>query len=177
MSLKLFAIYIGGEHPRANIEVHDMRFVAGESLEQTHEALRRQWWGRPGSLHIDCWAEITHADGYDVTLRPEPFAGPERLYYVHLGGYDGVDFAERHRNVFVVADTLVGARKRALKRAADWREPHRDEIYEAEQAFALDETAAIPRLHIHLTPNLAAGDPPFTCDYKPIRQIGVGAQG
>jgi hypothetical protein len=169
MTLKLFAIYVGGEHPGANIEVHDMRFVAAESLEQTHDALRRQWWGRPGSLHIDCWAEITQADGYDVTLAPEPFTGPERLYYVNLGGYDGVDFTERHRNVFVVADTLVYAKKRALKRATGWSEPHRDDIYEAEQAFALDETVADQRLHIHLTSSLLAGDPPFSCDYKPIR--------
>ena len=103
MSLKLFAIYIGGEHPGANIEVHDMRFVAAPSIEDTYEALKRQWWGRPGSLHIDCWSELSHADGYEIALRPEPFFGPERLFYVNLGGYDRIEFAEKHRNVFVVA--------------------------------------------------------------------------
>lgn len=59
MNMKLFAIYIGGEHPRANIEVHDMRFVVASTLEGTYEALRAQWWGRPGTLHIDCWSEIS----------------------------------------------------------------------------------------------------------------------
>jgi hypothetical protein len=169
VTLKLFAIYIGGEHPRANIEVHDMRFVAASDLHGTHAELLRQWWGRPGSLHIDCWAELTQADGYEIALRPEPFDGPERLYYVNLGGYDGVDFAEKHRNVFVVADTLARAKARALKRAAGWLEPHRDEIYEAEQAFALDAPAAAQQLHIHLAPKLLAGDPAFSCDYTPIR--------
>lgn len=173
--MRLFAIYIGGEHPRANIEVHDMRFVVAPSITETHEALRREWWGRPGSLHIDCWCEISHADGYRVTLRPEPFVGVERLYYVNLGGYDGVDFAEKHRNVFVVADTLAGAKTRAIKRAKGWDAPHRDEMYEAEQAFALDAAADVARLHIHLTPDLAAGDPPFSCDYVPIRSAGAKA--
>lgn len=134
--MKLFAIYIGGEHPGANIEVHDMRFVVAPSIEQTYDALRRQWWGRPGSLHIDCWSEISHADGYDVSLQPTPFLGDARLYYVNLGGYDGIEFTEKHRNVFVVADTLAQAKTRAIKRARGWDAPHRDEMFEAEQAFA-----------------------------------------
>lgn len=167
--MKLFAIYIGGEHPRANIEVHDMRFVVAPTIEETYDELRAQWWGRPGSLHVDCWSEIGRADGYEVSLRPEPFAGAERLYYVNLGGYDGIDFAEKHRNVFVVADTLPRAKTRAIKRAAGWGEPHRDDMYEAEQAFALDEAVATQRLYIHLTPSPLTGDPAFTCHYQPIR--------
>jgi len=167
--MKLFAIYIGGEHPRANIEVHDMRFIVAPSLEETHDALRSEWWGRPGSLHIDCWAEITQADGYEVSLSPQPFEGAEALYYVNLGGYDGVDFAESHRNVFVVADTLAHAKSRAIRRAKGWDAPHRDDMYEAEQAFSLNDAALEQKLHIHLTPVIGAGDPPFFCDYMPIR--------
>lgn len=167
--MRLFAIYIGGEHPRANIEVHDIRFIVAPAIEATYEALKAQWWGRPGSLHIDCWSEIAHADGYEVTLRREPFEGPERLYYVNLGGYDGIDFAEKHRNVFVVADTLSGAKTRAIKRAAGWTDAHRDEMYEAEQAFALSNAASAVRLHIHLTPSALSRDPAFTCHYTPIR--------
>jgi hypothetical protein len=41
--MKLFAIYVGGEAVGANIEVHDMRFVAATSLEDTYEELKRQW--------------------------------------------------------------------------------------------------------------------------------------
>jgi hypothetical protein len=166
--LKLFAIYIGGEHPRANIEVHDMRFVVAPTIEETWDDLRAQWWGRPGSLHVDCWSEIDRADGYAVSLETRPSEGAERLYYVNLGGYDGVDFAEKHRNVFVVAETLAGAKARAITRAAGWDEPHRDDLYEAEQAFALDAAALARRLYIHLTPSLLSGDPAFTCRYRPI---------
>ena len=133
------------------------------------KSFRRQWWGIPKSLHIDCWAEIDHADGYDVTLRPEPFAGEERLYYVNLGGYAPGEFLEKHKNVFVVADSLAKAKARALRSVTGWREPHRDEMYEAEQAFAIGTEGAMLPLHIHLTPSALAKELAFTCDYTPIR--------
>jgi len=167
--MKLFAIYIGGEAEGANIELHDMRFVVAPSITETYEELRRQRWGIPKSLHIDCWAEINHADGYDVTLRPEPFAGEERLYYVNLGGYAPGEFLEKHKNVFVVADSLAKAKARALRSVTGWREPHRDEMYEAEQAFAIGAEGAMLPLHIHLTPSALAKELAFTCDYTPIR--------
>lgn len=72
--MKLFAIYIGGEFEGANIELHDMRFVVAPAITDTYDELRRQWWVIPKSLHIDCWAEIDHVDGYDISLHPEPFA-------------------------------------------------------------------------------------------------------
>ena len=169
MTPRLFAIYIGGEHPGANIEVHDIRFVVAPALEATYPALRAQWWGRPGSLHIDGWAEIDRADGYRVSLRPEPAEGPLKLFYVNLGGYDATDFVERHRNVFVVAETVAQAKARAVKRARDWMEPHRDDLYEAEQAFGLEASAEAAKLHIHLIPDPSAGDPAFTTAYTPIR--------
>lgn len=40
--MKLFAIYIGGEHPGANIEVHDMRFLVAPTIEATKDALLAQ---------------------------------------------------------------------------------------------------------------------------------------
>lgn len=165
--MKLFAIFVGGEIAGANIELHDMRFVAAPSITDTYDALRRQWWGTPGSLHIDCWAEIDHADGFDVLLKAEPFEGPERLYYVNLGGYVPGEFLERHRNLFIVADTLARAKSRALASVRQWLQPHRDEIYEAEQAFKLDAVAADARLHIHLAP-APRREPVITCEYRPI---------
>ncbi|WP_260929262.1 DUF1543 domain-containing protein [Novosphingobium sp. 9] len=86
--MKLFAIYIGGEFPGANVEVHDVRFVVANSLAETYATLRQQWWGVPRSLHIDCWAEVTHADGYDVSLKEQPYQGSEKLFFVNLGGYE-----------------------------------------------------------------------------------------
>ncbi len=158
--------------PGANIELHDMRFVVAKSMKQTHDELRRQWWGAPESLHIDCWAEITRADGYKVELRPDPFPGRERLYFVNLGGYEPNEFAERHQNVFVVADTLTKAKSKAMNAVQGWSDLHRDEMYEAEHAFCLDDATRDERLHIHLTPGFPIEPVAFTCRYNPIGKQG-----
>jgi len=168
-AMKLFAIYVGGEIAGANIEVHDMRFVVAPSILETHAELRRQWWGTADSLHIDCWAEIDHADGYDVSLAPTRYPGREKLYYVNLGGYDPADFSEKHRSMFVVADTVAKAKARAIQAASGWDAPHRDDFYEAEQAFALDQAAAGQRLHIHLAPSMEARPLRFACEYRPLK--------
>jgi hypothetical protein len=166
--MKLFAIYIGGEFPGANIEIHDVRFVVAASIEDTHDELRRQWWGAPRSLHIDCWTEVVHADGYDISLLPEPYVGPEKLFFVNLGGYERGEFAERHRNVFVVAENEAKAKSRALKGVREWIEPHRDDLYEAEKAFCLSEPIGDLRLHVHLQRATTVSEPASTCRYVPI---------
>lgn len=166
--MKLFAIYIGGEHPRAHIEVHDVRFVAAASIGETHDRLRADWWGTPGTLHVDCWADVDHADGYDVVLRPDPATAPERLWFVNLGGYDGRDFAEQHRNMFVVSTSAKAAKARALAAVTGWTDAHRDEIYDADSVFSLDGRIG-DGLHIHLVPSARSGQPRFTCRYTPLK--------
>jgi Domain of Unknown Function (DUF1543) len=168
--MKLFALYVGGEHPRANIELHDMRFVVAPSISETYDELRKQWWGTPDSLHLDCWAELDHADGYDVDLKPEPFSGIEKLYYVNLGGYDESDFIEKHKNVFVVAPNLAEAKTRALHANRRWKQLHRDDLYEAEQAFCLADAVREQRLYIHLVPTSVARNVAFTCKYTALKK-------
>jgi hypothetical protein len=155
--LKLFAIYIGGEHPSAHIEVHDVRFIVAARIQDSYDRLRAEWWGTPGTLHIDCWAAIDRADGYAVTLRPEPSKAREKLWFVNLGGYDGVDFAEQHKNMFVVAGSARDAKARALAAVPGWKDAHRDDLYDADAVFDLD-TMLGDRLYIHLTP---AADTPI----------------
>ena len=74
-----------------------------------------------------------------------------------------------HQNVFVVAKSVTDAKSRAIRLAKPWDAPHRDEMYEAEQAFSLEASAREQRFHIHLTPTAIARPLAFTCDYKPLR--------
>jgi len=167
-AVKLFAIYIGGEHPSAHIEVHDVRFVVAKTIQDTEDRLRADWWGTPGTLHIDCWAEIDRADGHRVSLRQEPSNAREKLWFVNLGGYDGVDFAEQHKNMFVVAGSPKEAKTRALASVHGWKDAHRDDLYDADAVFNLDDLLG-DRLYIHLTPDGAATTPRFTCRYTPLK--------
>jgi hypothetical protein len=159
--VKLFAFYVGGSAKNSNIEVHDMRFAVGEKMEDCHESLRRQWWGTPESLHIDCWTELSSADGHRVTLRREPSPASERLFFVNLGGYDPAQFTELHRDVFVVAADKDAAKKRAVAMVKEWLKPHRDKLFEVEHIIGLSEVAEAAGLHVHLEPAPGIEPPPF----------------
>ena len=41
----LFVVMLGGKHPAAKIEVHDVVFAFGDQLSDCHEQLRQQWFG------------------------------------------------------------------------------------------------------------------------------------
>ncbi len=167
--MKLFAVYIGGDIAGANLELHDLRFVVADTIEETYDQLRREWWGTPASLHLDCWAELTQADGYRIELFDEPTTHKEKLFFIHLGGYDGT-FGEAHQNLFLVAENAQQAKSRAVKAITGWQDPHRDALFEIEKTLNLSELTAAQTHHIHLTSIDDPSQPGFTCNY---RKIGV----
>jgi hypothetical protein len=132
----LFLVVLGGRIAGAHIELHDVRFVAGASIDDTLPALRRQWFGARKGLHLDSWMAVRFVDGYRVELRPEPFAGPERLWFVNMGGYDPQQLAELHAfGVFVATSpqaAKAAARRRFLPEAL---ERHKDDLHGVETAL------------------------------------------
>ena len=66
--MKLFLVYLGGTAPGANIELHDIRFVAGACIEDTYTQLREQWFGAKAGLHIDSYMQVSDIDGYAVSI-------------------------------------------------------------------------------------------------------------
>ena len=65
----LFLIFIGGRAPKANIELHDVRWEVGSKIEDTFDSLRNNWFGSPNVLHIDSYKKIEWVDGYKINLR------------------------------------------------------------------------------------------------------------
>ena len=49
----LFVVMLGGKHPRAKIEVHDVVFAVADTLQHTYTQLRDGWFGSPKGVHID----------------------------------------------------------------------------------------------------------------------------
>jgi hypothetical protein len=167
--MKLFMFYIGGNCRNSNVELHDVRFSVGESAEDCYSDLRKQWWGDPDSLHLDCWGAVEQADGYDVRLTAdEPHQAANRLFFVNLGGYDRREFAELHKNVLIVAPDDRTAKAKALAQVRDWTEPHKDNLFEVEKA--VDVTASMQTYGFFLQLTKAASEKPFafTCEYLPI---------
>jgi hypothetical protein len=172
--MKLFMFYVGGNCGNSNVELHDVRFSIGNIPEDCYDDLRRQWWGDPKSLHLDSWGIVEQADGYDVTLTDvTPTAAPQndaplKLFFVNLGGYDPREFGELHKNVLVSAPDIKSAKQKALKQVNDWVQPHKDQIFEIEQA--IDLTALTGQHGYALSLRPATDQKPFVfqCLYLPL---------
>jgi Domain of Unknown Function (DUF1543) len=167
--MKLYMFYVGGNCGNSNVELHDVRFSIGETPEDCHDDLRKQWWGDPESLHLDCWGAVEQADGFDIALtRDAPHEGIDKLFFVNLGGYDPAEFSELHKNILLVAPDAKAAKAKALARIEDWSLPHKDSLFEVEKA--IDVTAQLQQYGFFLKLTKAVSEKPFKfiCDYLPI---------
>ncbi|MBY6063811.1 DUF1543 domain-containing protein [Pseudidiomarina sediminum] len=146
--MKLFMFYIGGAAPKATIEVHDIRFVAGDSVEACYPALRRDWYGTLKGLHLDSYVQVHHVDGYRVELKREPSTQPQRLWFVNFGGYYPNRLAEFHDFTLVVAKSADEAKRVGYQRLlTDSIEPHKDELYDVDNCLNVE---LLDGWHVHL---------------------------
>ena len=58
----LFLVVLGGRAKKANIELHDVRWVIGSRIEDTFDVLRRDWFGSLEGLHIDSYKKINYVE-------------------------------------------------------------------------------------------------------------------
>lgn len=114
--MHLFLAVLGGRSRGCHIEQHDVRFVAGECIEDTLPELRRQWFGLQRGLHLDSWQRIERVEGWRVELRPEPFDGAMRLWFVNVGAYDPTCAWELHAFGLFVASGAAAAKAQAKRR-------------------------------------------------------------
>jgi len=136
----LFLVVLGGRVQAANIELHDVRFVVGDTIEDTLPVLRRQWFGARRGLHLDSWMAVRFVDGFRVELRPEPSTAPERLWFVNMGGYDPAQLAELHAFGLFVATSPQLARAAARRQLLPGAlQRHKDDLHQV--ALAGDDQA------------------------------------
>lgn len=106
---KLFLVYLGGKAPGANIEVHDIQLVAANTIEETFDLLKANWFGLEKGLHIDSYREIKYVDGYEVIIGQ---ASDLDLYLVQTGGHEENVHHEMHEIELMVGKELSDVRSR-----------------------------------------------------------------
>ena len=141
----LFLVVLGGRTARSHIELHDVRFVVGRSIDDTLPELRRQWFGQRQGLHLDAWMAVRAIDGWRVRAVPAQSEAaelrrPERLWFVNLGGYRADALAELHHFGLVVARSPQAA-KAAAKR--QWLQgalqQHKDDLAAVDDCLAIEQ--------------------------------------
>ena len=166
----LFLVVVGGRSPKANIELHDVRWVIGSKIEDTFDQLRNDWFGSNNGLHIDSYKRIDSIDGYKVnltnkenresknnTLKKEKISN-KKLWFVNIGGYDPSSMQEKHEFGFVVASSPSEAKNKAnSKWLIDSQKKHVDDIYTVKSFTDEDKCEVIKNINnweIELIPNV-----------------------
>lgn len=150
--MQLFMVYLGGRIQGCHIEMHDVRFVVGESIEQTYTKLKTQWVGDKNSVHMDSFMAVNHIDGFAVSVVDQPVAQEQQLYFVNLGAYRADSLAEQHDFALYVARSSDEAKQRAKEHLlAGLSHIHKDDLYDVDDCFAVDLLDS--QLHIKLTPS------------------------
>jgi len=147
---KLFMVYLGGRTSRSHIELHDIRFVVGDAIEDTYSTLRQEWFGDLEGLHLDSYMQVRNIDGYNIEIKETPNEQEERLFFVNMGGYDPSNILELHQIGLFVAKSPKEAKK--FGKAAllvDAVDQHKDNLYDIDDCFSINK---VGQYYIHLEP-------------------------
>ena len=155
MNLTLFIVVLGGRSRKSNIEIHDVRWVIGETLEDTFPELKKQWLGNINGLHIDSYISIKYIDGYKIVISESTKNNSvkqkererELLWFVNLGGYNPKKMYEEHEFTLVVAKKAIDAKKKAKR---DWKshlkDKHHDNLSGIKEFDIVDDIHCINRI-------------------------------
>ena len=155
----LFLVDLGGTAKKANVELHDVRWVIGSKIEDTYEVLRKDWFGTLKGLHIDSYKKINYVDGYKINLKNienkkirnnKPvigISGKKNLYFVNIGGYDPSSMQEKHEFGLVVASSSLEAKNKAKSKWLNsCKKKHKDNIHSLRNLFSLDNCQIIKKI-------------------------------
>ena len=165
----LFLVVVGGRSPKANIELHDVRWVIGSKIEDTFDQLRNDWFGADNGLHIDSYKKIDSIDGYKINLRNKENNEPKnkifkkekipnkKLWFVNIGGYDPTSMQEKHEFGLIVASCPSEAKNKAKSKwLIDCKKRHKDDISAIKKFTDVDDCEVIKNIknwEIELIPN------------------------
>ena len=165
----LFLVVLGGRAKKANIELHDVRWVVGSRIEDTFDALRNDWFGNFEGLHIDSYKKIEYVDGYKINLKnieknklknKKSFNGnadKNNLWFVNIGGYDPNSMQEKHEFGLVVASSKLEAKNIAKSKwLLGCKKKHKDDIASLKKLIGFDDCKQIQKIdnwQIELVPD------------------------
>ena len=152
---KLFLVVLGGRTATSHIELHDVRWVVGTSIDETIPTLKQQWFGLQSGLHIDSYKAIQSVDGYAIELikrrevskehhQASSSAMNDQLWFINLGGYDRDSLQELHQFGLVVAPSKQAAKARARRRwLGNALQVHKDDLHSLDRLDTVDDCLPI----------------------------------
>ena len=160
---------LGGRSEKANIELHDVRWVVGSKIEDTYDTLRKDWFGSSKGLHIDSYKKIQYIDGHKINLinvenhkkekkqLVKKIKPKKTLWFVNIGGYIPTSMQEIHEFGLVIASNKLEAKNIAKSKwLIGCKKKHRDDIASLKKLISCDDCELINKIdnwEIELTPD------------------------
>jgi hypothetical protein len=155
----LYLVVLGGRAKKANIELHDVRWVVGSKIEDTYDTLRKDWFGSPKGLHIDSYKKIKYLDGYKIILKnfendkinknqlANRTKNQKNLWFVNIGGYDPSSMQEKHEFGLVIASNKLEAKNKAKSKwLIGYEKKHKDDMASIEILISCDNCELIKKI-------------------------------
>ena len=155
----LYLVVLGGRAKKANIELHDVRWVVGSKIEDTYDTLRKDWFGSPKVLHIDRYKKIKYLDGYKIILKnfendkinknqlANRTKNQKNLWFVNIGGYDPSSMQEKHEFGLVIASNKLEAKNKAKSKwLIGYEKKHKDDMASIEILISCDNCELIKKI-------------------------------
>ena len=155
----LYLVVLGGRVEKANIELHDVRWVVGSKIEDTFDTLKKDWFGSPKGLHIDSYKKIKYIDGYKINLinfekdkidekqLVKKNNAKKYLWFVNIGGYNPTSMQEKHEVGLVTASTKLEAKNIAKSKwLVGCDKKHKDDIASLEILLRCDDCELIKKI-------------------------------
>ncbi len=152
----LYLVVLGGRAKKANIELHDVRWVVGSKIEDTYDSLRKDWFGSPRGLHIDSYKKIKYIDGYKINLiniekdkiKKKQLVNNNKvkkyLWFVNIGGYNPTSMQEKHEFGLITASNKLEAKNIAKSKwLIGYRKKHKDDIASLKTLISCDDCQLI----------------------------------
>jgi hypothetical protein len=126
----IYALFLGGKHPNANVEIHDLVFVdcfdEVNKFKADKEKITSKWFG--SSCHIDAYKSLEIIDNYKI-IPSQNTQTDLNLFAINFGGQISGIMPESHDIVFVVAKNKSEAIKKGkAKLKAKMTDIHLDDL-------------------------------------------------
>ena len=185
----LFLVVLGGRAKKANVELHDVRWVIGSRIEDTFDVLRRDWFGVIDGLHIDSYKRINYVDGYRINLKKTENDKLKKvklfkenipqcnLWFVNIGGYDPSSMQEKHEFGIVAASSSIEAKNIAKSKWLNGcKKKHKDDTTPLSDLWTYDDCKIISKIdnyEIELKQDNNCDDETFYPDWYGYKRIDI----
>ena len=158
-NISLYLVVLGGRAKKANVELHDVRWVVGSKIEDTFGTLRKDWFGSPKGLHIDSYKKIRYIDGYKINLinfekdkidkkkLVKTNKAKKHLWFVNIGGYNPTSMQEKHEFGLVIASNKLEAKNIAKSKwLIGFKKKHKDDLESLEMLISCEDCELINKI-------------------------------